>query len=551
MSRRTRSITAVAIAAAVCLGLAGAWLLRDSDLVRGHRARATYPHIVLVTFDTLNVWYTSLFSDDPEATPNLQALADSGVLFDQARTVVPITLPSHTSLLSGRMPWDTGVMVNGDHVPDSVETLPEILHAHGYRTAAFLSLGVLNPSFNLDQGFDEYDPVPIDTLGRWYRTADEVTGAALNWMGRHADESYFVWIHLADSHEPYVGKQEPPDTELLLDDQRIGAYTLARDERHVVELTVPPGRHRLQWRSLRNSTGEPVTVLEVTGSFELRSLSKGELPRDPFEIQLKPSWGVDLENPGPDGTPVTVRFGGRADNAPSAWARPRYQAQVTYADRFFGTVRKWLGDHGLADDTLWLVASDHGEGLGHGGTYGHAAFNHEEQMRTLLLLSGPGIPAGRRLASPPVLLVDAFPTVLELLGLPKPEKIAGKSLVDCWSAGGCRPPRREWLGYGVGKRTDLRSSCLYRWPFKALWSRRSVSAIFDLSRDPREADPVESLPRRFRNLRSASSGLPSEQASMVEALSRQIEAFRALVSESGGHELDEEQKEMLRSLGYL
>jgi len=553
VTRRPRTILLLGIAAVACVALTIFWLGSGAEVVRDLRARKKYPRIVLVTLDTLNVWYTSLYSPDGAPTPNLEALARSGVLFQQARTVVPMTLPSHTSLLSGRMPWDTKVMINGDHVPDAVRTLPEILRDAGYTTAAFLSLGVLNPIFNLDQGFDEYSPVPIQKVGRWYRTADEVSSAALGWMEDHADEPFFVWIHISDPHAPYGTKEEPPDTELLLDDTVLGRYSLDREERHHLKFELPPGKHRLVWRSLDQPTSPrpPVTVLELLGAFELRLWSTDDLPQGPIERKLLPSWGVNLSNPQSEAAPIEMTFSGHATGASTAWARGRYRSEITYADRYLGNVRSWFKNRGLEDGTLWLIASDHGEGLGHGGTYGHAAFNHEEQLRTLLLFSGPDLPQDVRLGSPPVLLVDALPTILDLLGLPVPDAVEGKSLVDCWSPQGCRPPRREWLAYGANRRPRVVSASLFRWPIKALWSRKGAPGFFDLAQDPRENEPLQSLPRTLERLRLRPRAVPGEQATMVDALVHQVDALSALVDAAGDRPLDEEQKEMLRSLGYL
>ena len=92
-----------------------------------------------------------------------------GTVFEHAYTRVPNTLPAHASLLTGVEPAELGVMVNGDFVSESVETLPEILSRHGYRTGAFLSLGVLKRQFGLDQGFERYDDEWERNLRRWYR----------------------------------------------------------------------------------------------------------------------------------------------------------------------------------------------------------------------------------------------------------------------------------------------------------------------------------------------------------------------------------------------
>ena len=117
------------------------------------RARAQYPFIVLVTLDTLHVLETGVYNPKNKSTPNLVDFAHEGVVFQQAYTTVAITLPSHTDLMTGMSPLKHGVMANGDVVPPGLTTLAEFFGDAGYRTGAFVSLGVLMQAFRLDQGF--------------------------------------------------------------------------------------------------------------------------------------------------------------------------------------------------------------------------------------------------------------------------------------------------------------------------------------------------------------------------------------------------------------
>ena len=222
------------IAVAVILALACS---RTSNPLR---PGGKYSRIVLVTFDTLHIDYIGVHNPRIDFTPNLDAFAASGIVFDHAYTRVPLTLPSHASLLSGRRPDDIDVLVNGDSVPDSLETLPELLSAAGLETAAFVSLGVLHRSYNLSQGFGTYDDDFQGEKRRWYRTADEVFAASSAWMEAHASEPFFVWIHFSDPHEPYVQKQAAPDVELSLDGKVLGRWNLTTKELFNIEVTLPP-----------------------------------------------------------------------------------------------------------------------------------------------------------------------------------------------------------------------------------------------------------------------------------------------------------------------
>jgi choline-sulfatase len=163
--------------------------------------------IVLVTIDT---WRADRVSAD--VAPELARFAASGVQFTAARTAVPLTLPSHATLLTGQLPPSHGVRVNGDVLPGDVPTLATALRSTGYRTAAFVGAYALDRRFGLARGFDTYS----DQVVRDWRRADRleaerpaaaVIDAAIAWLDQAPADPFLLWVHLYDPHAPY----DPPE----------------------------------------------------------------------------------------------------------------------------------------------------------------------------------------------------------------------------------------------------------------------------------------------------------------------------------------------------
>lgn len=182
---------------------------------------AERPNVVLITIDTTRADHVGCYGYSEPTTPNIDQIAEEGVVFTNAFATNPVTLPSHTSILSGTYPIQHGVRDNSTYVVnDEVTTLAEMLRAKGYRTAAFVGAFVLDGIFNLDQGFDFYD----DDVGRdWAkdeierraanafgfdeRKANLVTHSALDWLQNRPSGPFFVWAHYFDPHQPL----NPPD----------------------------------------------------------------------------------------------------------------------------------------------------------------------------------------------------------------------------------------------------------------------------------------------------------------------------------------------------
>jgi arylsulfatase A-like enzyme/Flp pilus assembly protein TadD len=196
-------------------------------------------NLILVTVDTLRADRLSCYGYSRNQTPNIDALGAQGARFASVVAQVPLTLPSHCSILTGTYPMFHQVRDNvGYSLDASKSTLAEVLKAQGYRTAAFVGAYVLSAKFGLNQGFDFYDddfgkPARaggIVNLNQLERPAAEVIRRAIQWVENNSSAPFFTWIHLYDPHDPYdppapfkarfAGR--PYDGEVAYVDQQIG-----------------------------------------------------------------------------------------------------------------------------------------------------------------------------------------------------------------------------------------------------------------------------------------------------------------------------------------
>ena len=208
----------------------------------GAAAETLSYHVILITIDTVRPDHLGCYGYTAIATPSIDHLANTGARFTQAFTPVPITLPAHTSLLTGLFPLATGVHdFTGNRVATGMATLAGILHDHGYSTAAFVGAPVLDSRFGLNQGFDTYfdhfnlksgQEVHLDAMKR---PGDQVVDEALKWLVRRPSRPLFLWVHLYDAHspyrppEPYAGRYRgrPYDGEIAFADAQIGRLVAA------------------------------------------------------------------------------------------------------------------------------------------------------------------------------------------------------------------------------------------------------------------------------------------------------------------------------------
>lgn len=160
-------------------------------------------NVLLLTLDTTRADRLGCYGYPSAQTPELDALAQDGARFDQAFANVPITLPSHTGILTGTLPPESGVRDNQRYALGSeLPTLAEQFKARNYHTAAFIAARVLHHQHGLARGFDVYE----DDIPLFQRPANEVCDLALDWLSERREQPFLAWVHLYDPHWPY----EPP-----------------------------------------------------------------------------------------------------------------------------------------------------------------------------------------------------------------------------------------------------------------------------------------------------------------------------------------------------
>ncbi len=219
--------------------------------------------VILISIDTLRADRLSALGYTRIQTPNIDSFGMGGTLFTAAETQIPLTLPSHTTLLTSTYPFQSGVEENAGKVPAGMTTLASVLRANGYQTAAFIGSIFLERELGLDRGFETYDsPFSFKAFSRLsgtmlfaggpqnpysvreVRPGALVMRAAGQWLSAHRGRPVFVFVHLFDMHQPW--RQLSYDAQLEQVDQLLGGFeqTLKREawwDKSLVVLTADHG----------------------------------------------------------------------------------------------------------------------------------------------------------------------------------------------------------------------------------------------------------------------------------------------------------------------
>ncbi len=290
----------------------------------------TKPNVLLVTLDTTRADRLGCYGHTSAQTPTLDALAAEGTRFEQALCHVPLTLPSHATLLVSAHPPTTGLHVNAaGRLPTTLPTLAEQFKQRDYRTAAFVAAWVLDGAFGLDRGFDHYDDSVGDADAQ-ERPADAVVDAALSWLNANPDGPFFAWVHFFDPHFPY----EPP-------------------QEHAV--------------------GDP------------------------------------------------------------------YDGEIAFVDAQLARLLAAIEARGERDGTLVVIVGDHGEAFDEHGEVEHGVFLYDTTLRVPLIFAGAGVPQPGLVCPDAVGIVDVAPTIVELLGMERPDAWQGRSLLPALHGGKLEP----------------------------------------------------------------------------------------------------------------
>ena len=189
--------------------------------------------IIFISIDTLRADHLPVYGYRNVSTPAIDAFARDGVVFDRAYAHSPQTLPSHASILSGHLPFETGVRDNvGFTVKPGLPMLAELLRARGYATGGAVSSFVLRKETGIARGFDFFDSTmpeaaPDKPMGQIERRGEDTLEVATRWMGGLSSPRFFFFFHIYEPHRPYApparfAQFAPYDGEIAYSDEIVG-----------------------------------------------------------------------------------------------------------------------------------------------------------------------------------------------------------------------------------------------------------------------------------------------------------------------------------------
>jgi choline-sulfatase len=417
------------------------------------------PHILLVLADQLSARALAAYGNTVSLAPNIERLAEGSVVFDRALCASPLCVPSRAALMTGLLPSGTGVYDNASELPAGVPTFAHHLRRLGYRTVLAGKMHFIGPDQH--HGFEER-PLP------------DVYPAGFDWIPdwRLADDETLPWYHDLSS----VLRAGPVRATLQLDYDAEVAH-------HAKRAIVDTAREAERPLLLVASFTHPHDPYEIPPAYWSRyddveidapRQPRAPEPADPPTRRLRAMVAAD-------------RIDVSAEQA--LLARRGYYGAVSLVDDHVGVLLDTLREHGLADDTIVILTSDHGDMLGERGLWFKMA-PFEDSIRVPLLVHAPARLRPRRVAGP-VSLLDLLPTLVELAG-GTCEPLDGVSLLPALE--GDRPPARdvplEYLAEGV----RAPQVTLVRGDLKLIRDLGEPDLAFDVGSDPDERTAVDAGP---------------------------------------------------------
>ena len=327
-------------------------------------------NVIFISMDALRFDRTGVSGNTDGLTPNLDAFAEEAVVFHDATSAAPWTLPSHMSVWTGRWPSVHQVTnklspLSGDKMVETslspgIQTYPDLLIRSGRIAAGFTGGAGVQNKYGFGRDFDTY----VDD--RYFGGLDYSIPAALEWLNDHRDNPFFLFLHGYDVH---------------------GQYDLPESKRSSIAYS----------GALNGSIDEQAKLRE-------QGLANIAKPGDPAHLQ------------------------GTLNAADAAYLEAVYDRKVADADERLGSFLSQLKSMGLYDRSVIVVFSDHGDEFMEHNGLDHGATLYQEQIHVVSMIRFPDY--GRRQdIKAPVRTIDLFPTVFDALGLDGPSRVDGVSLL--------------------------------------------------------------------------------------------------------------------------
>jgi choline-sulfatase len=393
------------------------------------RDAAARPNVVLVTIDTLRADHLGAYGSTTVRTPNLDRLAQEGVVFEQAFSQTHVTVPSHLSIMSSLPIVEHGVLDNLAPVARPVDVLPAFFRTAGYHTGGFVSATHLGPRRAVGQLLAPHlETFEFPRRASKPFVASETNAKLFPWIEARCREPFFAWVHYWDPHMPYT-PPAPWNTAYYDGDPFAASHTSLVGARH-------PWLH-YELGGLRHWLAREATaVRKLKHDLALRTRDVRQLVLYPIAAHGKtPEATADararLRAVG-DALPPHVPF--RAGHAhwqtgvrDARYPESQYAGEVAYTDAQVGALRDELERIGVADRTILVVTADHGELLGEHGVWFEHAGLHDPSVHVPFIVWAPGRVTPTRRADV-VSGLDVAPTILGLVELPRGDGMRGRDL---------------------------------------------------------------------------------------------------------------------------
>lgn len=411
----------------------------------------TQPNIVLIQADQLAAAALSPYGNEVVQAPNIEALADGGVIFDRAYCNSPLCAPSRASMMTGMLPSRTGAFDNASDFPATTPTLAHRMRSLGYHTALVGRMHFIGPDqlhgFEKRPTSDVY-PADISMIPDW------TSGEHQQWF--HDTDSVFeAGISRASVQQDFDEEVVFNSLRNLTDRAREGRpFLMVSSFIHPHDPYEPPAEHWHRYDGVE---------------IDMPRVGFGEVPLDPHSRRLLQMCGFDRRMP----DERTVRN-----------ARRAYYSAVSYVDDGIGRILDRIRALGLAGNTIVIVTADHGDMLGERGLW-YKMSPFEQSVRVPLIVSAPGLLGPRRVGEA-VSLVDLLPTLVDLAGGDVGDLCGdGSSLVPSacgTSSGSDRPVVIEYLAEGL----TAPQITLVEGRYKYVHCPTDPDQLYDLEADPDE-----------------------------------------------------------------
>jgi choline-sulfatase len=429
-------------------------------------------NVLVIVIDTLRADDLGCYTPELDVSPNIDALARHGVVFQRAIAPAPWTQPSVSSLMTGLIPSHHGTLQVRDQLSEDHTTMAERFSARGFQTAAVVSHHLLAADLGYGQGFDSFDESSVTSSKN--HSSFQVTKVAIDQIQRLQDDPFFLFVHYFDPHYEYLHHKQFDRTSAYGGQVRDWKMTIAN------------------LRKRRN---------EMTASDFL------------YLHQL-------------------------------------YREEIAYTDQQVGRLLDELQEQGLDKNTLVILTADHGEEFGEHNWIGHTSFLYDTLIHVPLIFSLPGH-LKPNTVSTAVSLIDIVPTLEALAQTPGDEDWDGRSLLNL--LGGKQGDNKRAIFSEVAfvsPRSERQSSEVEKEAFLAAVTSDDWKLIHDLERQTWELFSLLDDPGETHNLYTDNH----DQAQRLRPLLSEWESGK---TENwgrqflGGDQLDDKERERLRSLGYI